>query len=125
MANIETALKEATATIDGVLGAALVDYASGMALGTIGGGKDLDLTVAAAGNTDVVRAKLRTMEMLNLKDEAIEDILITLGSQYHLIRLLTGRGSSGLFLYLALDKNRANLAMARHQLKKIEAELEV
>ncbi|MFD5144839.1 hypothetical protein [Streptomyces sp. NPDC058401] len=124
MANVETSLKEATTSIEGVLGVALVDCGSGMALGTIGGGKDLDLTVAAAGNTDVVRAKLRTMEMLGLKDE-IEDILITLGSQYHLIRLLKGRGSAGLFLYLALDKTRANLAMARHQLKKIEAELEV
>lgn len=123
MANTETALKEAT-TIEGAIGAALVDYTSGMALGTIGGGKDLDLTVAAAGNTDVVRAKVRTMEHLGLKDE-IEDILITLGSQYHLIRLMKGRSANGLFLYLALDKERANLAMARHQLKKIEAELEV
>ncbi|MDD9376041.1 hypothetical protein M8Z33_05015 [Streptomyces sp. ZAF1911] len=124
MANVETSLKEATTSIDGVLGVALVDCSSGMALGTVGGGKDLDLTVAAAGNTDVVRAKLRTMEMLGLKDD-IEDILITLGTQYHLIRLMKGRGSAGLFLYLALDKTRANLAMARHQLKKIEAELEV
>ncbi|GGQ03239.1 hypothetical protein [Streptomyces roseolilacinus] len=124
MANAETALKEATTVIDGALGAALVDYTSGMALGAIGGGKDLDLTVAAAGNTDVVRAKVRTMEMLGLQDD-IEDILITLGTQYHLIRLLKGRGANGLFLYLALDKNRANLAMARHQLKKIESELEV
>ncbi|WP_426364217.1 hypothetical protein [Streptomyces sp. E-08] len=123
MANTETSLKEA-AQIEGALGAALVDYTSGMALGTIGGGKDLDLNMAAAGNTDVVRAKLRTMEMLGLKEE-IEDILITLGSQYHLIRLLKGRGTSGLFLYLALDKDRANLAMARHHLKKIEAELDV
>lgn len=47
MANVETALKEATTTIDGAIGAALVDYGSGMALGTIGGGKDLDLAVAA------------------------------------------------------------------------------
>lgn len=124
MANTEAALKEATTTIDGALGAALVDYTSGMALGTVGGGKDLDLTVAAAGNTDVVRAKVRTMEMLGLKEE-IEDILITLGTQYHLIRLLKGRGNNGLFLYLALDKTRANLAMARHQLGKIENELEV
>lgn len=124
MANVETSLKEATTSIEGVLGVALVDCSSGMALGTIGGGKDLDLTVAAAGNTDVVRAKLRTMEMLGLKDE-IEDVLITLGTQYHLIRLMKGRGAAGLFLYLALDKTRANLAMARHQLKKIEAELEV
>ncbi|MCX4981303.1 hypothetical protein [Streptomyces sp. NBC_00572] len=123
MANTETSLKEAT-TIDGALGAALVDYTSGMALGTIGGGKELDLNMAAAGNTDVVRAKVRTMEMLGLGDE-IEDILITLGRQYHLIRLLKGQGKNGLFLYLALDKERANLAMARHQLKKIEADLEV
>ncbi|MGI5398483.1 hypothetical protein ACQEVG_03300 [Streptomyces sp. CA-135486] len=124
MANTESALKEAITVIDGAIGAALVDYSSGMALGTVGGGKDLDLSVAAAGNTDVVRAKVRTMEQLGLKD-GIEDILITLGTQYHLIRLMKGRGANGLFLYLALDKDRANLAMARHQLKKIEAELEV
>ncbi|MEU5685660.1 hypothetical protein DEJ48_23530 [Streptomyces venezuelae] len=124
MTDTETALKEATTTIEGVIGAALVDYTSGMALGTIGGGKDLDLSVAAAGNTDVVRAKLRTMEMLGLKDE-IEDILISLGSQYHLIRLMKGRNNNGLFLYLALDKDRANLAMARHQLKRIETGLDV
>ncbi|MFF5921902.1 hypothetical protein ACFY8C_26660 [Streptomyces flavochromogenes] len=123
MANTETSLKEA-ASIEGAIGAALVDYTSGMALGTIGGGKELDLNMAAAGNTDVVRAKVRTMEMLGLGDE-IEDILITLGRQYHLIRLLKGQGKNGLFLYLALDKDRANLAMARHQLKKIEAELDV
>src|SRR5688572_20780363 len=98
MVNVETALKEATTAIEGAIGAALVDYGSGMALGTIGGGKDLDLAVAAAGNTDVVRAKVRTMEMLGLKDE-IEDILITLGGQYHLIRLMKGRGSTGFFLY--------------------------
>ncbi|MBA2947398.1 hypothetical protein [Streptomyces himalayensis] len=124
MANTETALKDALTSIEGATGAALVDYTSGMALGTIGGSKTFDLNVAAAGNTDVVRAKLRTMEHLGLQDE-IEDILITLGSQYHLIRLLKGRGGNGLFLYLVLDAGRANLAMARHQLKKIEAELEV
>ncbi|MCD2466462.1 hypothetical protein ACFCWD_26135 [Streptomyces sp. NPDC056374] len=123
MANTETSLKEA-ASIEGAIGAALVDYTSGMALGTIGGGKELDLNMAAAGNTDVVRAKVRTMEMLGLGEE-IEDILITLGRQYHMIRLLKGQGKSGLFLYLALDKDRANLAMARHQLKKIEADLDV
>ncbi|MET8839317.1 MULTISPECIES: hypothetical protein [Streptomyces] len=124
MANTEATLKEAMSSIEGATGAALVDYTSGMALGTLGGGKDFNLEVAAAGNTDVIRAKLRTMEHLGLKEE-IEDILITLNSQYHLIRLLKTRGGNGLFLYLVLDASRANLAMARHQLKKIEAELEV
>jgi len=124
MANTEAALQDALSSIEGATGAALVDYTSGMALGTVGGGASFDLNVAAAGNTDVVRAKLRTMEHLGLKDE-IEDILITLSTQYHLIRLLKSRGGNGLFLYLVLDSGRANLAMARHQLKKIEAELEV
>ncbi|MEU4998406.1 hypothetical protein [Streptomyces sp. NPDC021622] len=124
MTTTETALKETTTSIEGVIGVALVDYTSGMALGTLGGSKDLDLTVAAAGNTDVVRAKLRAMELLGLKDE-IEDILITLGSQYHLIRPIKGRNNNGLFLYVALDKARSNLAMARHQLKRIESGLDV
>ncbi|KOT43634.1 hypothetical protein ADK41_05590 [Streptomyces caelestis] len=124
MATVEVSLKEIMTVVEGALGAALVDYSSGMALGTLGGGKDLDLTVAAAGNTDVIRAKVRTMEMLGLTSQ-IEDILITLGSQYHLIRLVTGRSGNGLFLYLVLDKSRSNLAMARHQLKRTEQQLEV
>ncbi|MFD3451926.1 hypothetical protein ACFWVC_07055 [Streptomyces sp. NPDC058691] len=124
MANIETSLKETMTSIEGSVGAALVDYTSGMALGTIGGGKDFDLSVAAAGNTDVIRAKTRTMKELGIKEE-IEDILITLGTQYHLIRPLKNRGGKGLFLYLVLDSAHANLAMARHQLRRIEAELEM
>lgn len=124
MANTETSLKEALTSIEGATGVALVDYTSGMALGTLGGGKNFDLGVAAAGNTDVVRAKMRTMEHLGLKGE-IEDILITLSDQFHLIRLIGGRGGNGLFMYLVLDAKRANLAMARHQLRKIEQDLEV
>ncbi|MEU7265954.1 hypothetical protein AB0A84_19845 [Streptomyces albidoflavus] len=124
MANTETSLKEAMSVIEGATGVALVDYTSGMALGTLGGGKEFNLEVAAAGNTDVVRAKLRTMEHLGLKEE-IEDILMTLSGQYHLIRLLKSHGGNGLFLYLVLDAGRANLAMARHQLRRIETELEV
>jgi len=120
--NIETALKEAM-TIDGALGASLVDWESGMSLGTIGGGKYLDLDVASAGNTEVIRAKMRTMEALRL-DDAIEDILITLGKQYHLIRLIKGsKNEQGLFLYLVLDRQKANLALARHNLKRIEGEI--
>jgi hypothetical protein len=123
MSDMDTALKEIM-DIDGAIGVALVDHTSGMALGAAGGGKELDLAVAAAGNTDVVRAKLRAMEMLNIS-EKIEDILISLETQYHLIRPLTSRSGKGLFLYVAMRRDRANLAMARHQLKRIEADLEV
>jgi hypothetical protein len=120
--NIETALKEAMA-IEGATGAALVDWESGMALGTLGGGKYLDLDLAAAGNTEVVRSKMRTVESLRL-DDSVEDILITLSKQYHLIRLLkNSRDEQGLFLYLVLDRHKANLALARHNLRRIESEL--
>lgn len=121
--DMETGLKEAM-TIDGSIGAALVDYNSGMALGTVGGTKDLDLSVAAAGNTDVFRAKVRALELLHL-EENIEDILITLGKQYHIIFPVTGREGKGLFFYLVLDKDRSNLAFARHKLRSIEKNLEV
>ena len=125
MANIETSLKDAMG-IEGAIGVALVDYTSGLTLGVMGGSPNLDMNVAAAGNTDVVRAKVRTLEMLGLGD-GIEDILITLDTQYHLIRLLQARrgGSEALFLYLALNKSRANLGLARHQLRKIETDLDV
>ncbi len=122
--NIETALKEAM-SIEGATGTALVDWDSGMALGTLGGGKYLDLDLAAAGNTEVIRAKMRTVESLRLNDQ-VEDILITLNTQYHLIRLLRNSdGAHNLFLYLVLDRAKANLALARHHLKRIEAELTV
>ena len=121
--DIDTALKEAM-EIDGALGVSLVDYESGMALGSLGGGKYLNLEVASAGNTEVIRAKMRTLESLGLKD-TIDDILITLGRQYHLIRLVSGDTHTGLFVYLALDKAKANLALARHHLKRIESEITV
>lgn len=123
MPDMDVALKDAM-QIDGAIGVALVDRASGMALGIAGGTRDFDLQVAAAANTEVIRAKLRTMEMLSLH-EHIEDVLVTLDTQYHLLRPLTGRSGQGLFLYLALNKDRANLALARHQLKRIESNLDI
>ncbi|GAA1782056.1 hypothetical protein GCM10009834_47190 [Streptomonospora arabica] len=123
MANIDSGLKEMM-EIEGAIGAAVVDYSSGMALGTLSSTKSLDLNVAAAGNTEVVRAKIRTTEQLGL-NESIEDILITLSAQYHIIRPLTSRKGQGLFLYLAMDRTRGNLALARHRLKSIEEELDV
>lgn len=123
MADLETSLKESMA-IAGAMGVALVDYTSGMTLGSAGGGPELDLEIAAAGNTEVVRAKMRTMADLGLND-TIEDVLITLGTQYHLIRPLRSSRGEGLFIYLALNKAAANLAMARRNLQNIEEQLEI
>lgn len=106
--------------IDGALAAAVVDYSSGMLLGSVGQG--LDLEIAAGGNTEVVRAKLKTMKMLGL-NEPIEDMLITLSSQYHLIRPLTR--TEELFAYYVLDRSKANLALARRKLQTVEEQLEI
>lgn len=120
--NVDESLSEAMG-IKGAMGAALVDYTSGLTLGTAGGGQ-INLDVAAAGNTEVVKAKMAVMKDLNIKGD-IEDILITLDDQLHLIRLMDGKRGDGLFLYVALNKEQANLAMARHQLAGIEKSLTV
>ena len=107
--------------IDGCIGCCIVDSNSGMMLGASGGGA-MNLEVAAAGNTEVVRSKRKTMKALALNDQ-IEDMLITLNKQYHLIRPLST--NDALFIYVVLDKSKANLAMARHQLTAIEKDLVV
>ena len=121
--NVDESLKDAM-SIKGAIGAALVDYTSGMTLGTAGGGNLINLDVAAAGNTEVVRAKMATMKQLDISG-SIEDILITLDEQLHLIRLIDTKRGDGLFLYVALNKEQSNLAMARHQLATIEKQLAV
>ena len=114
MANIKQTMDELM-RCDGAMCAALVDYHSGMILGQEGSGVDLEL--AAAGNTELVRAKLKTMRSLGLEC-AIEDILITLSKQYHILRPSTHH--EGLFLYLVLDKAKANLALARRKVQDVE-----
>ncbi len=120
MANVKETLTKIL-QLDGAMGACVVDSNSGMMLGAEGGGP-VNLEVAAAGNTEVVRAKRKTMKALDLNDN-IDDILITLGRQYHLIRPL--RTNDALFVYLVIDKGKGNLAMARHQLASLTSDLAI
>ena len=119
MANINTCIKELL-NIHGAMGACIVDYTSGMTLGYDGAGVDLEL--AAAGNTEVVKAKMNTMKSLGIKGE-ISDMLITLESQLHIIRPTSQH--EGLFIYLVLDKNKANLALARRKVQELDELLKV
>lgn len=117
MANLNESLQDLM-TLDGAQCAAVVDYNSGMLLGNIGSGVDLEL--AAAGNTEVVRAKMKTMKSLGLND-SIEDILITLSKQYHILR--PAEKINGLFIYYVLDSGRANLALARRKIADVESKM--
>ena len=94
---------DALTGLDGFVAVALVDSDSGLALATQGSGIDLEL--AAAGNTEVVRSKRKVAKALQLNDN-IEDIMITLGKQYHLIRPLDSNKTLFLYLVSVHDKNR-------------------
>lgn len=107
--------------IDGAIGAAIVDYENGMTLGTIGG-RDLDMELAGSGNTEVVRSKKNIIHDLGL-DEELEDILISLEKQYHLIRMC--QNHENVFIYLAIDRSQGNLGLARRSIDKIDQKLEL
>lgn len=115
MANFTDSLKELM-SLDGAQCAAVVDYNSGMTLASSGSVVDMEL--AAAGNTEVVRAKMKTIKALGL-NESIDDILITLGKQYHIIR--PSAKLDGIFVYYVLDNKRANLALARRKAADVES----
>lgn len=107
------------ASIDGFQAAALVDSESGLPLASVG--SSLNIDVAAASNTEVINAKRRVSNSLNNKD-SINDVLITFEDSYHIILPLSR--NNNLFLYLALDRSRSNLAMSLHELKTFESELD-
>jgi hypothetical protein len=116
MGNAASQVKRAS-EFEGALAAALVDAESGMILAAAGQSPGIDLELAAAGVTEVLRAKQRTIAALHLADD-VEDMLITLTTQYHLLRPL--QKAPSVFFYLILDRGRANLALARRMLAEIE-----
>jgi hypothetical protein len=117
MSNVNEIL-EGLLELDGAMCVALVDSNSGMLIGKAGTGMDLD--VAAAATTELVRAKLATMKALGLND-SIDDMLITLTTQYHVIRPLASVPQ--IFIYFALERSKANLAMARIKTTQADAAL--
>jgi predicted regulator of Ras-like GTPase activity (Roadblock/LC7/MglB family) len=119
MSNVTESL-DRLVELSGARSAALVDSGSGMVLGHAG--SDAELEITAAANTEVVRAQLKSIATLGA-DEVIDDILITLSTQYDIVRPLSADPT--IFLYLAMDKDKSNLAMARYKVAECEKQLEL
>ncbi|MBX3158508.1 MAG: hypothetical protein KF773_21240 [Deltaproteobacteria bacterium] len=104
--------------VPGFIAASLVDLESGMTLGARSSRADFDLTAASAYNSEMVKQKLKIMKALNLRT-SLEDMLLTLGDQIHLIKIV----SPGTFVYLAADRATSNLAIVRNSVNKHAASL--
>lgn len=101
------------ADIPGFIAASLVDLDSGMTLGLKSARPEFDLAAASAYNSEMVKQKLKIMRSLNLKT-TLEDMLLTLGDQIHIIKLVT----PATFIYLAADRSSTNIAIVRSAVNK-------
>ena len=81
---------------------------------------NFDIELATAAATEIMLAEMKTMDYMGLKND-IEDILITLGEQYYLMRPVSKQ--DGLFLYYVLNRSSSNLALARRALSNAEKSL--
>jgi hypothetical protein len=110
---IEDVFERVANEIPGFIAASLVDLDSGLTLGARTVRGDFDLTAASAYNCEMVKQKLRIMRALNLRT-TLEDMLLTLGDQIHLIKLVT----PSTFVYLVADRASSNLAIVRNAVAK-------
>lgn len=106
---IVATMQDIAGQLPGFIAASLVDLESGMTLGVYSKDPSFDLNSASAFNSEMVKQKLKIMDVLGLHMD-LEDMLLTLEEQIHLIRLV----NRSTFLYLAADRRHANLAIVRN-----------
>ncbi|NUR88184.1 MAG: roadblock/LC7 domain-containing protein [Nonomuraea sp.] len=111
-------------TIPGALDAMLVDHTSGMAVAADGTPGGVDAEASAAALTEALRA---TMDGLARscpgETVRIDDMLVTTDKGHHLLRLLDTHFDGPLVIYVRLDLERSNLALARYRLQVISSQL--
>jgi len=105
---IVAAFERIQSEVPGFIAASLVDLDSGMTLAVKSARPDFDLAAASAFNSEIVKQKHKTIRALGLSS-ILEDILLTLSDQLHLIKMV---GNSS-FIYLAADRATTNLAIMR------------
>lgn len=116
---IANLIKECKQNIPGFIAISITEIKSGVAYESLSTKKDFDPSLASAYNLEVVKAKMNALKALGLK-ETVEEIAVHTGNQIHLIEV----SDSGIyFIYLALDRSKANLGITRALLNKYKAEL--
>lgn len=129
MPGIDECLLEAM-TLPGARGAALVDWTSGLALGAVGDSPVGDHARGAAEAAELARtaADFETFGTLGTFDAAPsgtapEDVIVTSGNGFHVLRFVATRADSSLVLHLWLDRAGGNLALARLRLRDLAERL--
>ncbi|MER5482109.1 hypothetical protein ABT024_02675 [Streptomyces sp. NPDC002812] len=129
MPGIDECLLEAMA-LPGARGAALVDWSSGLALGTAGESPVGDHETTAAETAELARAAAEYESFAPDGTEAqdgagppVEDLIVTTRTGYHVLRFVETSFDSSVFLHLWLDRTDGNLALARHRLRSLAEEL--
>jgi len=116
-------------SVTGLVSVCLVEPDSGHVLETLLGDAgppgppgERRVAIVAAGASDVVQV-VRLMTASLGEEDDVEDVIVTLGRHHHIVRALPDAGVDGLFVAMTLDRARTNLALARRQLRAIDAAL--
>ncbi|WP_030686851.1 hypothetical protein [Streptomyces sp. NRRL B-1347] len=125
MSGIDVCLYEVMA-LPGARGAALVDWTCGLALGSAGEPPRGEPESAAVEAAELARLSVEYGTFRPPDDEvppgpgahgAVEDLIVTTRTAYHLLRFVEAGHESSVFLHLWLDRDAGNLAVARLCLK--------
>ncbi|AIN73339.1 hypothetical protein SL053_001444 [Flavobacterium psychrophilum] len=111
--------EELKKNVSGFIAVAVTEIKSGVSYYSLSVDKDFDPELAAAFNLEVVKAKLNAINALGL-NQSIDDILINLSSQIHIIDISE---NNEYFIYLAVDASKANLGMTKALLNKYKKEI--
>ncbi|MVO09003.1 hypothetical protein GOQ30_07465 [Flavobacterium sp. TP390] len=116
---LTTFVEDLKANVAGFIAVAVTEVKTGMSYKSLSVNPSFDPELASAYNLEVVKAKMTAIKALGLK-ENIEDIMITLSNQIHIISISE---NGEYFIYLAVDSSKANLGMSRAILKRYSKEI--
>ncbi|MFE7647122.1 hypothetical protein NFX46_36205 [Streptomyces phaeoluteigriseus] len=127
MPGIDECLLEAM-RLPGARGAALVDWTSGLALGSVGEFPGGDHEAAAAETAEVARLTAEQRAFTpddggEGADPPVEDLIISNRDSYHVLRFVPTSFDSSVFLHVWLARSDGNLALARIRLGEMAGRL--